>query len=193
MRAVQRANQAQQEASAAPAAPSTTPNPATAAPAPTDTVVFETLVGGLAQLIEAQRRLADELGIGYSHAFRYDFSRFAGQDLATALRAWMRTEAPEKVAADLKLMFEDIALMQAAMMAGMDIVARRAIRYLAPELTRGGEGLTSQFSPIWARYRHRHDGIKRDAHLRYNVLIAPALAHSYLKTFRKEKEPEEKK
>lgn len=142
--------------------------------------LLEVLIDGLARLIDGQRRMADELGINYSHAFHYDFSMFAGQDIRAVLRSRLVSEPPAEVAKHVQVMFEDLSQHHVALMSAMDIVARRAIKYLAPALTSGGDGVAAQLAPVWRRYRRRHQRIETDASLRYNVLIAPAMVHGYV-------------
>lgn len=152
--------------------------------------LVDALIAGLARLIDGQRRMADELGISYSHTFSYDFTPFAGRDVQTALQEHVRTQPIEIALTQLQKMFEDLSLHQVALLSAMDIVARRAIKFLSPALTPGGERATNQLLPVWKHYCERHERMREDVKARYQLLIAPGLLKGYVharKKFGREK------
>ena len=147
----------------------------------TDEDLIKTLLSGVSRLMEAQRRFADELDLSYERVFSYDFSPFVGKDIHDVLTRWAKVDKP-KLNAFLPMIFEDLHVHQMALSSAMDSIARRALKYLAPEYTKGGAKTVNQtLNPVWKHYCKRHQRVSADPQLRHELLIAPGLARKYVR------------
>ena len=145
-----------------------------------DADVFDSVLLGLAQLIDGQRRFADEFGLKQDLVFSADLADIQKRGSSTVLRDWLTGTNPD-ASSQLDALFEDLAFHQSSLLASLDTITRRTIKYLGPELTRKGVSGLSKLGPMWPHYRKRNQKIATDEQGRYKVIIAPGVAYGYAK------------
>ncbi len=145
-----------------------------------DADVFDSVLIGLAQLIDGQRRFADEFGLKQDLVFSTDLADIQKRGSSAVLRDWLTGTNPD-ASSQLDALFEDLAFHQSCLLASLDTITRRTIKYLGPELTVKGVSGLSKLGPIWPHYRKRNRKIAADQQARYKVIIAPGVAFGYAK------------
>jgi len=143
-----------------------------------DADVFDSVLIGLAQLIDGQRRFADEFGLKQDLVFSADLADIQKRGSSAVLRDWLTGTNPD-ASSQLDALFEDLAFHQSSLLSSLDTIARRTIKYLGPELTEKGISGLSKLGPVWPHYRKRNQKIAADQQARYKVIIAPGVAFGY--------------
>ena len=143
-----------------------------------DADIFDSILIGLAQLIDGQRRFADEFGLKQDLVFSANLADIQKRGSSAVLRDWLTSTNPE-ASSQLDALFEDLAFHQSGLLSSLDTITRRTIKYLGPELTEKGVSGLSKLGPIWPHYRRRNQKIAADQQGRYKVIIAPGVAYGY--------------
>ncbi|MFV1992434.1 MAG: hypothetical protein ACC635_00905 [Acidiferrobacterales bacterium] len=145
-----------------------------------DADVFDSILIGLAQLIDGQRRFADEFGLKQDLVFSADLADIQKRGSSAVLRDWLTGTNPD-ASSQLDSLFEDLAFHQSSLLSSLDTITRRTIKYLGPELTEKGVRGLSKLGPTWPHYRKRNQKIAADQQGRYKIIIAPGVAFGYAK------------
>jgi hypothetical protein len=82
------------------------------------------LIEGVSQLVEGQRRFAEEFGLTYERVFRDGFESFKGRNVGDVLREWLRGEGGD--AQDVERLLQDLADHQFALLTAVEIVTNDA-------------------------------------------------------------------
>lgn len=141
---------------------------------------FDALIGGLARLIEGQRRFAAEFGLHDERVFLDGFECFKGREVDTVLRTWLFDET--NGADRYSRLFDDLYTHQLALIAAMDGIALQAIR-----ASRRANWWTRHGSMWWKWLRNMmtgqahsaFDALERDQGHRYREVVMPGLVAGY--------------
>lgn len=149
-----------------------------------DSDVFDSIVIGLTQLVNNQLRFADEFGLKQEVVFSTDVKDMKNLGSSTVIHEWLKgnqTNASSK----LDMLFEDLANHQNGILASLDTISRRTIKYLGPELTKKSVHGFAKFGPMGPHYKKRNNKLSADQRTRYKIIISPGVAYGYEKAKRK--------
>lgn len=113
---------------------------------------FRALVEGLTQLVEGQRRFADEFGLNYERVFSDGFEAFKGRSVEDVLAEWLA--ADNDTADALTTLIQDLADHQLALVAAVETASHpqaRGLRLPSP-LKRHRGGQPDPMPPFVAAY-----------------------------------------
>lgn len=81
---------------------------------------IDALVEGVSQLVEGQRRFAEEFGLTYERVFHDGFEAFKGREVRDVLHEWVQGDGGD--AAALERLFQDLADHQFALLTAVEQV-----------------------------------------------------------------------
>lgn len=143
-----------------------------------DSDVFESILIGLAQLVDSQRRFADEFGLKQELVFTSNTKDIQQHGSTSVLYDWLKGKKPN-ASSKLDALFEDLVHHQAGPLASLDTISRRTIRYLGSELTEKNVHGLARLGSMWSHYKKRNMKIAGDEHARYKIIIAPGVSYAY--------------
>ena len=125
----------------------------------------QSLVRGVAHIVEGQRRFADEFGLPYSRLFHDGFEAFKGQAPEDVLRTWLSADGAD--ASQIDQLFSDLLSHQLAL-----VEALAAVHQLPQQPV----GFRQRLARFFRRPSHASD---QASHRSYMEVIAPAFVAAY--------------
>jgi len=140
--------------------------------------ILDSLLIGLAQLVDSQRRFADEYGLDLGQVFNSDLSEIQKRGSVTVLQEWLEGQDPD-ASTKLDKLFEDLTHHQVGILGSLDKIAQRTIKYLGPELTTKNLHGLARLGPVWPHYKVRNRKLAADQQSRKKLIISPGVAYGY--------------
>ncbi|MCH8542080.1 MAG: hypothetical protein LAT61_00795 [Alcanivorax sp.] len=125
----------------------------------------QSLVRGVARIVEGQRRFADEFGLPYSRLFQDGFEAFKGQAPEEVLRTWLSAEGAD--ANRIDQLFSDLLSHQLALVEALATVH---------QLPKQPLGFRQRLASLFQRAPREPD---EASHRSYMEVIAPAFVAAY--------------
>lgn len=129
---------------------------------------------GLCQLIEGQKRFADEFGLNLGRVFPHIDGNLQGEALADLIEGWLQTDAAE-IGIILQHLFNAVATHQLALMGALDGIAIQTLATLAAQ--EPANKLRRFVYPI----KNTAQELKKNQQLRYQKLVIPGFVDTYIK------------
>lgn len=145
-----------------------------------DADVFDSVLIGLSQMVERQRRFANEYNLKISDVFDSDIKEIQRRGSASVLNEWLRS-GKENSSSKLDALLEDLTMHHENLLESFDTVTRRTIKYLGPELTKKSAQGLGKLGFLWPHYKKRNRKLLTDKKTRSKLLIVPGIAYGYVK------------
>jgi hypothetical protein len=141
------------------------------------TKLGNTVVKGMAQLIQGQRQFANEFGLSSARVFPQTYHLLDGKNPKAFLKQIFRSGEPG--IKQLQDLFTDMVEHQLALFSAIDAVAKEAIHSLSPKNIQIENPY--RFGSNWRFYKSYHKQFQADTNIRFNLIVAPGFVKKYSK------------
>ena len=135
--------------------------------------------GGLARLIEGQRRFSVEFGLPHSRVFSHEAASLGQTEFDQVLLGWLTDK--EEGQKNLSGVLHDLIAHQLALHGALDGVAKESLEKLSPASIRSRTFSLFGWRPFaWLSYRRLHRSYRENDYLRHQELIVSGFVKEYI-------------
>ncbi len=140
-----------------------------------------TVVKGIAKLIQGQRQFAEEFGLSNARVFPTTYHLLDGRSPEKCLKQIFRSG--ELGLLQLDALFKDMVEHQLALFSAIDAVAEETLISLSPKiLSKEYPGRFATKGGKWSFYLRYHKEFQLNDTFRFNMIVAPGFVKKYSKT-----------